>query len=631
MGPGQPLGPREWSQPPDLTVADDENDGDDTPETARTLSPGTTASGRVHRDEDVDWYSIAVPAGQNSLAISVGGTPAVGVALSLFDETGQNVPTTFGEGPGGAVLYQANVTGGDTYRIRVTQPPFSAVFAFDTSASMGNYLAFVTQALRAYTGGVTKGDEAVKVIPFEEKPLLPDWADDPYLLQDAVDRYVQGVGSSSAETALIDASKELTGREGARAVLLMTDAITTSYERGPELWAALAGIRPMVFAVHVGGDADRAVSRRFMQDWAAAGGGFYQYAVSHGEMDQAFARMATWLRRPAAYTLDLSTSEVELPPPAPGTLSVVAVGPSGEPAQAPASKDIAVEIILDTSGSMLDRFGGKSRIDSAKQVLTDLVTDQLPPGAPVAVRVLGSRVDPCGTRVAVPFGPLDAATVTKLVDRLKVDPAADTPIGRRSMRYQTTSPVRSAPASCCSSPTARRIWPHPDLCGRDPLDAIRDLKRQGIDARINIVGMAVRDKKARRQMAKWAKLGGGAYYDARDRKQLDEAIRAAVSAPYQVFDQAGKLVSNGTVGGKSVELPPGTYRVVVLNEPPVTYEGIVLESQGQVTPTLPSTTESNPTGSPAPEASPGPGAAPAPGASPAAGSTSAQPGASPAP
>ena len=47
-------------------------------------------------------------------------------------------------------------------------------------------------------------------------------------------------------------------------------------------------------------------------------------------------------------------------------------------------------------------------------------------------------------------------------------------------------------------------------------------------------------------------------------EQLDEAIRAAVSAPYQVFDQAGELVGSGTVGGAAVKLPPGTYRVVVL-------------------------------------------------------------------
>ena len=68
--------------------------------------------------------------------------------------------------------------------------------------------------------------------------------------------------------------------------------------------------------------------------------------------------------------------------------------------------------------------------------------------------------------------------------------------------------------------------------------------------RINIVGMAVSDdKSARKQMSRWAKLGGGAYFDARNPKQLGDAIRAAVSAPFEVFDAAGVSVARGTVGG----------------------------------------------------------------------------------
>ena len=615
-GADDPRGPREWLEPPAQTVFADEDDGDDTPETARTLVPGTTASGRAHREADVDWYRIGIPRGQNSLRIAVGGVPAVGVSLTLFDAAGGTVPMTFQVGEAGEVVYQANVEQGATYSVRVEQPPFSAVFGFDTSGSMGNYLPFVTQALRAYTGGVTEGEEAVKVQPFDEDPLLDDWSDDPYLLQDAVDRYIIG-GSSSAETALIDASGELAGREGARAVLLVTDAETSSYARSIEMWEALAAVRPMVFAVHVGSDGEPVVSRHFMQDWAATGGGTYQYALSHGEMDQAFERMATWLRRPASYTLDTVTSEEEVPPPLPGGLSVIAVDELGAPVQAPASKDVAVEIILDTSGSMLDKFGGKSRIDSARQVLGDLVTEQLPAGAPVAVRVLGSKSDICGTRLLAPLGPLDADQVIGLVGQVKVDRAADTAIGAAFDSVSADLAGATGTRIVLLITDSKEVWPHKDLCGRNPQDAIRDLKKLGIDARINIVGMAVSDRTARRQMAKWAKLGGGAYFDARDRQQLDEAIRTAVSAPFQVFDQAGELVANGTVGGAEVKLPPGTYRVVVLSEPPVTYEGIVVESEGSVTVTLPVVRDETelirtPSGSPEPGAAPVESPVPAP-------------------
>ena len=76
---------------------------------------------------------------------------------------------TFDVGDTGEVLYQANVEEGATYDVRVEQPPFSMVFSFDTSGSMGPYLEFVYQALRAFTADVTPGEEAVSVIPFEER------------------------------------------------------------------------------------------------------------------------------------------------------------------------------------------------------------------------------------------------------------------------------------------------------------------------------------------------------------------------------------------------------------------------------------------------------------------------------
>ena len=201
-------GPREWISPPDVGVPADVGEPNDTPETATPLAAATTAQGRVHRGEDVDWYSLTVPADQNSVTFTVGGTPTVGVSLALFDASGTQVPMSFGPGgTGGTIAYAGNVTPGASYTVRVEQPTFSAVFTFDTSGSMGNYLDFVSQAMRTYTSEVVKGEESALVVPFEEKPLLPDWSDEAYLLQDAVNRYPGSGGSSGGEAALFDASE----------------------------------------------------------------------------------------------------------------------------------------------------------------------------------------------------------------------------------------------------------------------------------------------------------------------------------------------------------------------------------------------------------------------------------------
>ena len=69
-------------------------------------------------------------------------------------------------------------------------------------------------------------------------------------------------------------------------------------------------------------------------------------------------------------------------------------------------------------------------IDLAKDVLADMVTNRLPAGAPVAVRVLGDQNDVCGTRLVVPLGPLDPPTVVSRVNAIDVVQEADTPLGQ---------------------------------------------------------------------------------------------------------------------------------------------------------------------------------------------------------
>jgi hypothetical protein len=611
-------GPRELFEPADQLPPMVEADlDDDTPDRAQSLSAETIARDRVLRNEDEDWYLVAIPEGHNSITLTAGGDPSVGVALAMFDDAGQPVAMTFRPGTvPGTTEYRANVTAGAPYRVRVEQPPFSLVLTYDTSNSMVSYHPMVFEALRTYTGGIVPGEEQALVIPFLESPLLKDWSDDAYRLQDAVNRFVPGDGSSAAEASLLMAAQALAGREGTRAVLIITDAQSPSYQDTQKLWQELDRVRPMVFTVHVGTyylgplTADPRESRHMMQDWAMAGFGHYQYAgASYGDMGRAFDRMATWLRRPAAYSLRYQTAAVKVPPPTPGTLRVVAPKQADGTTSAVIGKGVAIEIILDTSGTMRQRFGGRSRVEIAKDVLTDLVEKRLPAGTPVALRVFGSRRQPCATRLAVPLGPLDPGAVTALVDPIRVDQESDTPIG---------AALREVPSDLAGDATVRLVvlitdseerWPHPDLCGVHPDDAVRELRAAGIEARINVVGLAVTDKRARSQLVRWARLGGGSYFDARKPEQFQRAVLTAVSAPFEVYDVTGTLVASGTVGAEAVSLPSGTYRLVVLTNPEMVYEGVIVEPGQSLVVTLPSGGQ-NPVAPEEPVVSPSPGTPP---------------------
>jgi hypothetical protein len=300
-----------------------------------------------------------------------------------------------------------------------------------------------------------------------------------------------------------------------------------------------------------------------MHDYAASWGGHYQYATSHGEIDRAFARAAAWLRRPAPYALS-STTRFESQEP--GSLRVAGPG-RGEGPGVVAGRDVGIGIILDTSGSMLDRIRGVRRIDLAKRVLRDLVTERLPTGAPVALRVLGSDRDVCGTRLAVPLGPLDPARVTDLVDAIRVERATDTPLAAALDAMAGDLGAAEGSRILLVITDSEEVWPHRDLCGADPGAAIERLVASGIEAHLNIVGLAVSDRKARRQLEAWAEAGAGEYFDAKDGPQLGEAVSRALRAPFRVYDADGEQVGSGVVDGEAIALEPGSYRVEVLSEP----------------------------------------------------------------
>ena len=563
-GPYERLGDRAVEPAADVV-------GDDSPEMATALRPDEPARGQVSADVDTDWYSIAVPEGDNALLVEVAGEPIVGVALTLFDGDGLRVPMLFAPGErAGTIEYRAEVTPGAQYRLEVRQPPSSIVFAYDTSSSVGPYLEDVYHGLRAFSSDVTPGKESVLVIPFEEEPLLDTWSDQRYELQNAVDRRIGGSGSSSAEAAILEATTQLSAREGARAILIVTDAETTSYPSSTEMWHALAAVRPLVFAVHIGGSGAPDVSTAYMQDWAVSGGGVYRYAGTHGEMDRAFDRLATWLRRPAGYELAARTAFLEEPPPSrqPGSIAVRSAPDGSSDAIAP---DVGVEIVLDTSGSMLERVRGRRRIDVARDALRELVSDRLPAGTPVALRVFGDGDDGCGTRLAVPLGPLDPASMVGLVDGLRIDRRTSTPIAAALER------VADDLAGATGTRIVVLVTDGDETCDGDVEGAIGDLERKGIDARVNIVGFTVKDRRVRRDMREWAALGGGSYFDARGADDLGAAIGRAIGAPFRILDDAGNEVASGTLDGEPVSVDPGTYSVVVLTDPVVRFDGILIE------------------------------------------------------
>jgi hypothetical protein len=215
----------------------------------------------------------------------------------------------------------------------------------------------------------------------------------------------------------------------------------------------------------------------------------------------------------------------------------------------------AVELIVDASGSMLQRIGSERRIDIAKRTLKNLTSNIIPAGTPFALRVFGRRANSCQTDLDIPLRPLDAAAVSVQVDALKAESDAKTPIAA------SLEKVAADLDGVKGERLVILVTDGEETCGGSPARAIDKLRKGGSDVRVNIVGFAVDDRKTAASFRQWSSAGGGAYFDARDAASLNDAFSLAVRPAFEVLDAKKKVVVSGLLGGAPVSVLPGAYSV----------------------------------------------------------------------
>ncbi len=419
-----------------------------------------------------------------------------------------------------------------------------------------------------FSGEVKPGLEFGNLLPFQDDGgsfLLSSWSDQPHVLQATLNNYDRKDASSEAESALLAASKAFERWNGTRAAVFLTDAETTSFRRSARLWSMLAKAQPHVFSLHLHTGKEKAAARQqdLMQGWASVNGGHYTFFRAQADLDAGFDRAACHIRRPARYLINAETRYEE--PPGPGFLTVKAGDAIGAN---------AVELILDASGSMLQRLEGKRRIEIAREVLTDLVNETIPEGTSLALRVFGHRKpDACDTDLAVPLRPLDRATVTNVIQSTQAMNLARTPIGESLAR------VADDLKNVDGQKLIILITDGEETCDGDPAESIAALKEAGHDVRINIVGFAIDDAALEAEFESWARMGGGLYFNAGSAEELDEALKDAMRPKFQVLDETGAIIAAGTTGTGELELPSGTYTVKILTSPVQTFDAVTVEPE----------------------------------------------------
>ncbi len=242
-----------------------------------------------------------------------------------------------------------------------------------------------------------------------------------------------------------------------------------------------------------------------------------------------------------------------LPRPAPGELQVV-----DESASGPQLEGATVAIVLDASGSMLQRLDGRRRIDLAKAALTELIDDVLPDSVALALRVFGHKeVDSCRSDLEIPAGPLNRAAASGKVASIEAMNLARTPIADSLRAIVADAGNHSGPLLIIL------LTDGEETCDGDPAAVIRELAAAGTDVRVNIVGFAIDELMLQETFAEWARLGNGSYFNASDGAELAASLRESVEVPFSVINAEGEVVATGTVNGPRVSVDAGAYRVLL--------------------------------------------------------------------
>lgn len=257
------------------------------------------------------------------------------------------------------------------------------------------------------------------------------------------------------------------------------------------------------------------------------------------------------------------TSLTVTPASTPGKLQVhAAEGSNTAPAYS------VVEVVLDASGSMLQKLDGKRRIDIAKTTLNNLLGTLKDSEQQFALRVFGHRkADACDTELLLPPAPARNSAISQTINQLEAKNLARTPIADSLKQVAQDLQAIQGPKLVIL------LTDGEETCAGDPAAAIKQLRAAGLDVRVNIVGFAIGEYALKQQFSDWAAAGGGAYFDAQDAAQLQKALTESLQTNFMVLNAEGTAVASGTPGGDAVELPPGQYRIRAGNqELPATVE-----------------------------------------------------------
>lgn len=185
-----------------------------------------------------------------------------------------------------------------------------------------------------------------------------------------------------------------------------------------------------------------------------------------------------------------------------------------------------LEIILDGSGSMAGKIGGRTKMEIAKQSLLKLTRELAPrKDLALALRVYGhqsprEKKDCRDTRLEIPFGRVDPGRVKSLLGKI-------TPRGYTPLAFSLEQAAQDFDLKVQRVRTVILITDGLETCEGDPCRAAREMAGKGIDITLHVIGFGLKKGEAAKLKC-LTEPSGGLLLEAGDEAQLGAALGQVV-------------------------------------------------------------------------------------------------------
>lgn len=224
---------------------------------------------------------------------------------------------------------------------------------------------------------------------------------------------------------------------------------------------------------------------------------------------------------------------------APALLAGLTLTAATAPAPAASATAVPTVIILDGSGSMLERAGGVPKIESARRAVRELVAG-LPDGTPLGLVVYSHRKPrACDDfEVVIPAGPLDRAKFIAAVDAIK--PQGNTPLAAALRFTADALDFTKRPANIVL------VSDGVETCGGDPCATALDLQKRAAKLTVHVVAFDLSAKQAQ-SFECIAVTTSGRFLPANDAASLTDALATAVQEAAAAAPPPAEKLGDATV------------------------------------------------------------------------------------